>query len=482
MAAGAERGAHWHLDNESWVQDGTGFSLVAIGTAVPPPTLSDLDYLSGAYRMPDGGYLPGSFRFSPFTGQRLARRPVQQWRTPFGGDDGGRSCTAAVTAPLPSTLQALFDQLQRSGQSMQDAAEVIKSPQPSGLFFFTSRAGGHRDGLFAASRSGQLSLWQNGHRHWVTLAPRGVSLGRSHLETWANATLTLPRDDGHQMILATDAGADCVSVDAMTLSYQIDRAVGRTLGAPGLLDDIALVPQEHEGRWGLAIRRPGEAWQQQLLMLDAPLQVLSAPISDPAHRSLFWIGPQGVLSVRLDGQGDASARWQSWPEGYQANPVLGPPYRDGEGFWQLLYDTRDKKWIVIRLDAALPEQRAAPRGSTSTGRTSFQFNVRLERPWDEFDHDLYTVSHVVYAFLDVVEPQLMLSLHAPLPQQRSLLSFFESQATVHATFCLEQIGGRAHTYAMDTPSPWNAQWFVHDDALWLWVDARGTLLRWSLPQ
>jgi len=365
---------------------------------------------------------------------------------------------------------------------MQDAAEVIKSPQPSGLFFFSSRAGGHRNGLFAASRSGQLSLWQHGHRHWVPLTPRGASLGRSHLETWANATLTLPHDDGHEVIMATDAGADCVSVDAMTLSYQIDRAVGRSLGAPGLLDDAAFVPQEHEGQWCLAIRRTGEAWQQLVLTLDAPLQLLAAPISDPAHRSLFWIGTQGVLSVRLDGQGDVSARWQSWPEGYQANPVLGPPYRDGEGFWQLLYDTRDKKWLLTRLDTVLPEQRPAPRGSTSTGRTSFQFNVRLERPWDEFDHDLYSVTHVVYPFLEVVEPQLMLSLHAPLPQQRSLLSFFESQATVHATFCLERIGGHAYTYAMDTPSPWNAQWFVHDEALWLWVDARGTLLRWSLAQ
>ncbi|MEL3954191.1 hypothetical protein [Stenotrophomonas bentonitica] len=464
------------------MQNGTGFSLVAIDAAVPPTSLSDLDYLSGAYRVPEGGYLPGSFRFSPFTGQPLERRPVEQWRTPFGGDDGGRSCSASAAEPIPSTLQALFDQWQRSGQSMQDAAEVIKSPQPSGLFFFSSRAGGHRNGLFAASRSGQLSLWQHGHRHWVPLTPRGASLGRSHLETWANATLTLPHDDGHEVIMATDSGADCVSVDAMTLSYQIDRAVGRSLGAPGLLDDAAFVPQEHEGQWCLAIRRTGEAWQQLVLTLDAPLQLLAAPISDPAHRSLFWIGTQGVLSVRLDGQGDVYTRWQSWPEGYQATPVLGPPYRDGEGFWQLLYDTRDKKWLLTRLDTVLPEQRPAPRGSTSTGRTSFQFNVRLERPWDEFDHDLYSVTHVVYPFLEVVEPGLMLSLHAPLPQQRSLLSFFESQATVHATFCLERIGGHAYTYAMDTPSPWNAQWFVHDEALWLWVDARGTLLRWSLPQ
>ncbi|MDX5517788.1 hypothetical protein [Stenotrophomonas sp. RG-453] len=464
------------------MQNGTGFSLVAIDAAVPPTSLSDLDYLSGAYRVPEGGYLPGSFRFSPFTGQPLERRPVEQWRTPFGGDDGGRSCSASAAEPIPSTLQALFDQWQRSGQSMQDAAEVIKSPQPSGLFFFSSRAGGHRNGLFAASRSGQLSLWQHGHRHWVPLTPRGASLGRSHLETWANATLTLPHDDGHEVIMATDSGADCVSVDAMTLSYQIDRAVGRSLGAPGLLDDAAFVPQEHEGQWCLAIRRTGEAWQQLVLTLDAPLQLLAAPISDPAHRSLFWIGTQGVLSVRLDGQGDVYTRWQSWPEGYQATPVLGPPYRDGEGFWQLLYDTRDKKWLLTRLDTVLPEQRPAPRGYTSTGRTSFQFNVRLERPWDEFDHDLYSVTHVVYPFLEVVEPGLMLSLHAPLPQQRSLLSFFESQATVHATFCLERIGGHAYTYAMDTPSPWNAQWFVHDEALWLWVDARGTLLRWSLPQ
>ena len=77
-------------------------------------------------------------------------------------------------------------------------------------------------------------------------------------------------------------------------------------------------------------------------------------------------------------------------------------------------------------------------------------------------------------------PGAMLEMRAPRPAGRPLTSFYDERAAVTAKYGIALPGNpQPHQYQLDVAKPWNAQWFVYDDALWLWIDERGKLLRWS---
>lgn len=475
----------WDMDGESWRQEGDSFVLESLDGVARPDALTDLDWLAGAHRTSAGtGYLPRQFRYSPFNGERLHALQSSPWLPPAGAGAGGRVLGGRSGAELAALLERLDEHWRANGRSMQESAESIRPPAINGVLYFRADAGGYRDALFALGRSGVLWLWQRGGRQWLPLQAEGVRLSTHAFEHWAACVGTLPGKRGSDIVFAGDAGADCVSIDPVRMSYRMDRLEGNAIGTPGMLGDMALVPVLRDGSLQLAMRRPDAAWCTT--QVDGGQEagerfgLLAAPIGTINGQGLLWIGERGWLLVQQQGE-RAEACWNYWPNDRIARPILGPPFRDGSGDWQSLYGAGDAKWRYQLLDAATSYEHVAPRAAVGTGRSSFQFNVRVSRPWQDFDDDLHRLEYVLHPFLELeAMPGAMLEMRAPRPAGRPLTSFYDERAAVTAKYGIALPGNsEPHQYQLDAAKPWNAQWFVYDDALWLWIDERGKLLRWS---
>jgi len=479
------KAVRWDMDGALWRQEGDSFVLESLDGTPCPEHLTDLDWLAGAHFTSDGtGYLPRQFRYSPVDGKELQAPQSSCWFPPAGGGKSGRLLEGQAGAELGALLGRLDSNWRASGRSMQDSAEAITPPAIDGVLYFRAAAGGYRDALFALGRSGALWLWQRGGRKWLQLQAEGMRLSTHAFEHWAASVVALPGKRGSDIVMAGDAGADCVGIDPMRMRYRIDRLAGKALGTPGMLGDTALVPLWCDGLLQLATRCPDAGWNAIQVEGDTsagePLGLLAAPTSTLSGQGLVWIGERGWLVAQAQG-GRIEARWNSWPAQHSARPILGPPFRDGSGDWQLLYGSHDGKWRYLLLDAATPYEHVAPRAAVGTGRSSFQFNVKVSRPWQDFDHDLHRVEYVVHPFLELdAVPGAMLEMRAPRPAGRPLTSFYDERARLPVQYGITLPGiPHPHHYQLDVARPWNAQWFVYDDALWLWIDERGKLLRWS---
>lgn len=475
----------WDLDGDSWRQEGDAFVLESLDGIPRPEGLNDLDWLVGAHRTSSGtGYLPRQFRYSPFDGKQLQASSSSSWLPPAGGGAGGRILGGQAGAGLAALLERLDGHWRASGRSMQESAESIQPPAIDGLLYFCMDAGGYRDAMFALSRSGVLWLWQRGGRQWLPLRAEGARLSTHAFEPWAASMGALAGKRGSDIVLAGDAGADCVSIDPVRMSYRLDRFAGKAIGAPGMLGDAALVPLWCGGMLQLATRGQDAAWRAIPVAGEVgasePPGLLAAPIGTLGDQGLLWIGERGWLAAQAQG-GRIEARWNAWPAQHSARPILGPPFRDGSGDWQLLYGSHDRKWRYLLLDAATPYEHVAPRAAVGTGRSCFQFNVKVGRPWQDFDHDLHRIDYVLHPFLELESvPGAMLEMRAPLPAGRALTSFYDERARIPVQYGMALPGiPNPHHYQLDVARPWNVQWFVYDDALWLWIDERGKLLRWS---
>jgi len=479
------KAVRWDMDGDLWRQEGDSFVLESLDGTPCPAFLTDLDWLAGAYPTADGmGYLPRQFRYSPIDGEQLQSPQPSSTFPPVGAGKSGRILEGQASAELAALLGRLDDHWRATGRSMQASAESIPPPAIDGVLYFRTDAGGYRDALFALSRSGGLWLWQRGSRQWLALQAEGMRLSAHAFEHWAASVGVLPGKQGSDIVLAGDAGADCVSIDPVRMRYRIDRLAGKAVGAPGMLGDTALVPLSCDGLLQLATRRPDAGWRAIPIEGETgagePHGLLAAPIGTLSGQGLLWIGERGWLIAQMQG-GRIEARWNAWPAQHSARPILGPPFRDGSGDWQLLYGSQDRKWRYLLLDGATPYEQMAPRAAVCTGRSSFQFNVRVGRPWQDFDHDLHRMEYVLHPFLELESvPGAMLEMRAPLPAGRALTSFYDERARIPVHYGIALPGiAHPHHYQLDVARPWNVQWFVYDDALWLWIDERGKLLRWS---
>lgn len=486
MSAGAAGGTTWCLDNDAWSQDGQRFALKLLDGHAVPAEVTDLDYLAGARCVAgSAAFLPRQFRHSPFDGRPLADPTALNWLPPAASSQGNRLCDGEAGGALAALLPQLTAHWRQAGQTMQTAATRIDAPASNGLLFFASTAGGHRDALFALGRSGALWLWQRGSSAWVPLRARRQHLGRHAFESWAAAVVSLPGARGDDLVIASDEGADLLQIDPVRLQYLLDRAPGAALGAPGRLGEAALVPQRAGHGAQMALRRDGR-WHGVPISGDLPtaMPVLGTPITTADGHGLAWIGESGWLLVREDGTG-FTARWEAWPEGMIARPRLGPPFRNGEGDWQLLQNVADKSTCAFLLGATLRTEQALKRLSVSTGASTFQLNVRVARPWDDYDPDDHPdgLEHVVHPFLELQRPgqpgNTLLYLRAANPTRAPLLAFYEGRQCHLAQYAIGWPLSPGQVYATESTEPWNAQWFIHDGALWLWIDDRGMLLRWS---
>lgn len=480
MTAEQGAGAHWHLGDEDWLQEKQSFRLLAVGGVELPALLTDLDYLVGARATAgEHAFFPKQFNYSPFDGRHLAATTSLNWLPPCSASTGQRVSDGPAGDSL-ETLLLRLDQAWTGGITMQSSAERIPPPASSGLTFFSADAGGYRSALFALGRSGALWLRQRGGSQWIALRASSAPLARHAFEPWAMALAVLPGKIGHDIVLANEEGADVLRVDPLLQSYAVDRLPGRALGAPGRLDDFALIPQQADGILRIAVRSAGGWSHIPVEAADArhAESLLAAPVTSINGHSLAWIGQHGWLQVGRDGKG-LSARWIAWPDGREARGVLGPPYRTGEGDWQLLQDASNH-WYATLMDARMPQEHRAPRASVCTGQRAFQLDVQVDRPWNRYDEEQHHgPKHVLHPFLETRQRHLLLSVRVP-DQRKALMSFYENTQPQHVEYCI-QLGGPPHVYALDTARPWDAQWFLHDDALWLWVDERGSLVRWSAP-
>lgn len=479
MSAENAEGASWRLDNDVWSQQGQRFELEALdGTAVPFG-LNDLDYLAGA-RQARGlqGFLPRQFSYSPFDGKRLSDASVQAWLPPCASSQGNRVCDGQSGQVLAALIRRLTTHWRDNAISMQAAAERIEPPASNGLLYFATDAGGYRDALFALGRGGTLWLWVRNGGHWLQLRAKGIPLAHHRFDHGACAVATLPTARGSGIVVAGDSGVDFLRIDPVRLAYDIDRCEGRALGSPGRLGEYVMAPLWIGGRLQVAVRGDGR-WTTLPVEGQLPddTALLAAPVTTPNGRGLTWIGEHGWLELRE--QGDAFiAWWHAWPPGLLARPQLGPPYRNGDGDWQLL-QRADKSTVSMLVGAPLPREHDLRRASAGTGNSTFQFNVKVDRPWSDYDPDDHpdASDHVIHPFLEVPN-SVLLYLRAPNTRRASLLQFYESTNQQEVEYCLGWPASAAQSYTTDAAEPWNAQWFVHDEALWLWIDDRGTLLRW----
>lgn len=482
---GDDRLYAWQLNSQLWAQKSDNqFALVNVASVQSDPDLVDLDYAVGAPLSPASNppsYLPADFGYCPQTGTALAPVAYQKerrWLPPYGNGSGRRVVDDECDLDnAERTLASLYQKLLASPQrDLNSSKQAVESPRKNGLNFFVGKLGGHRDALFGLSREGGLFLWQRGSQKWLSVLPQTTPIGRSSLESWAWAVTLQNVGQNQTLILAGDEGATRVSVDPLTLKYQLDRSPGRALGAPGDLDEQVFIPLKlTDNTVCLASPRTDGGWDQYAVANADPalLTQLCAPLREPSSRRLLWIGEKGYLSAHLGES--VEAQWHNWPAGATAKPELGPPFLDGYGLWQLLFDDEGQSYLRLGSD-----ERTPIKGTRlGTGHLSYKFNIRLEHPWAENDEHINpTRREVVYPFIEFTTDKLLLSFCVNLTSG-SMQSFFDSDQAVDTEFRLEQIGGAALGLQLKVSKPWNAQWFFFDQALWLYIDSSGALFRWN---
>ncbi len=482
MIAESAGGTTWCLDNDAWTQDGHRFDAEQLDGLPVPSVLTDLDYLAGARTAPgDAGFLPRQFKFSPFDGSPLPDIRSQNWLPPCASSQGNRICDEDAGAALAELVGRLTTHWRTTATTMQSSAVRVDAPASNGLLYIASDAGGHRDALFALGRSGSLWIWQRHGQRWVQLRASKLPLARHRFDHWASAVVALPAATGSGLVIANDAGADFVQIDPLRMQYSVNRCEGTAMGTPGRLGDAALVPLHAGGRAQIAMHQQGR-WNTLPVEGDVPAQMplLAAPVVVANGHGLAWIGELGWLQVQENGE-NIDVRWHGWPSGMQARPILSPPYRNGDGDWQLL-QREDKSTVSVLLGASLPHENPLRRASAGTGASTFQLNVRVDRPWADYDPDDHpdASDNVIHPFLEIEQNGMLMYLRVPNERRTSLLSFYENRGRQQASYCIGWPAFPNQTYTLDAAEPWNAQWFMHDDALWLWIDDRGTLLRWSV--
>ncbi|MBA1203950.1 hypothetical protein G7009_19700 [Pseudomonas capeferrum] len=477
---GDDREYEWTVDGQHWVQNAQGiFNLREMNGQTVADSL-DLDFLAGARPAPDGkGFLPAAFSHCPRTGKLLP--PVAydarcRWLPPYGNGTGRRviesSCGFDAAQHI---LASLLDRIGTSAQrNLNDHATPIAAPRKNGLSFMVANLGGHRQALFALDREGGLFLWQSRAEQWRTLLPDAAPIGRSSLPSWAWGVALRNVGERQHLILAGEEGACEISVDPLRGRYRLERCLGQALAAPGTLEDRLLVPQRLPGGHLCLVERTADGWlEHPITGADPTLIGLSAPLSQPSSRRLLWIGEHGYLSVKIGEQ--VEAQWLRWPQGARAQPEYGPPFVDGYGTWQQLFDEQGQ--YCLRLDS---DERKEVRGSRlGTGHLSFKFKARLEAPWAE--NDEYTnpaTRDVIYPFIEFSDAQCLLSFY--VKETSGLQKLFEQDQPIDSEYRLERIGEPPLALFLKVAQPWNAQWFFFDNALWLYIDSSGALYRWNV--
>jgi len=479
----------WPIGDEIWRQTGPGrfVPISRRGNAIGP-TLADFGFALGAHTTPIG-FLPAAFVADPETGARLS--PLVDdanavWLPPFGNGSANRLLSASAgqtEKPAEQGVQAVLDAHANSA-AFEAGKEDVALPQQGGLNFLVANLGGFRTALFAISRAGDIFMWDRIALTWLRLRPDAEPLGPFSGEHHAWSVGLQTSAPGNDLLLAVDGGAVRVKLDPASLRYRTSRHVGTAFGGAISVMGVGYVPLLRQDAIRIAMNSVDGVWSDiEVAEGTGPDgnnidDRLSAPLLDDTASRVLWIGRSGYLSLSLHAD-TRSAQWHPWPRAAEGRPDLGPPFRDGSGLWQLLKQTDgDGRFFYSNLSSSLPETRAVDGARLGTGRSSFRFDVALDRPWDSIDPDLHGVpNEVVYPFGELPRAGLVLQFSAPKPRG-SLQSFFDNDESVPAAFGIGLLHGGERSIVVHAARPWQAQWFFFDGSLWLYIDSVSRLFRW----
>lgn len=487
MDTATKDGGHtWTFGNQIWQQTPDGrFSLHSIAGVKTSDTRIDLDYLAGA-RLPaesSSDYLPAAFRFCPQSGQELlpARGDRRnRWLPPYGSGSGSRVIADDELESAQQIVANVFARLEAgSTRDLNDSKEIIKAPGKNGLHFFVADAGGYRDALFALSRDGGLHLWLRSAGKWQQLLAESTPIGGIALQHWAWSVALLEGPRGHDLLIAGSSGAMLVSVEPWTGKYRLQTYPGESLAGAGELAGAHWLPMKMADGSVQLVGRSGKEWKTLPIAGSASAALfaqLSAPLIDLATGRLLWVGQHGYLTLQ---QAGLQAHWQAWPNNASASPRMGPPFRDGNGLWQLISEA-DGGDYYVQLDSRATGRFGPIKGSRlSTGHVSFRNNIRMNIPWNE-DHDEQrepVIDQMTYPFIEFTGGKYLLSLRGPADTRAK--EFLGSAESQQVEYCLSQIDGVSFSLDAKVREPWNAQWFFFDKAMWLYIDSVGEIYRWK---
>jgi hypothetical protein len=475
----------WPIGDEIWRQTGPAhFVPLSRRGATVAPTLADFAFVLGA-RADGERFFPAAFNVNPDTGARLTKvvaDPRATWLPPYGAGSASRLVGTASSAVEETSaeqgIQAILA-AHADSPAFEAGKREVALPQQSGLNFVVANLGGYCETLFAISRAGDIFLWDRVADGWLRLRPEADPLGPFSGEAHAWSAALLASRPGNDLLLAVDAGAVRIKIDPVGLRYRIDRHAGVAVGGATSAAGAGYVPLRRAGGLAIAISSPEGIWSEIEVADSANVDdTLSAALHDETASRVLWVGRDGYLSLTLRTD-TRSAQWHPWPVGAEGRPDLGPPFRDGSGLWQLLKQTDGGRFFYTNLSSSLPETHTVDGARLGTGRSSFRFDVALDRPWDAIDPDLHgTPKEVVYPFGELPRAGLVLQVSAPKPRG-SLQSFFDNDEPVDASFGIGLLRGGERSILIHAARPWQAQWFFFDGSLWLYIDSVSRLFRWS---
>lgn len=357
-------------DEQLWLQRGGRFVQVVDGDRSYPLD-GDLDAIGPSRCTESGQLLPGSFRYSPFTGAPATRvvttSGAERMAAPFGGSDG---LSELVGFDIPELV---------------DQPEAVSLP-PGGPFEFA--VAGRPERLLAIDRSlGRLYRWSFSRSTWSDAAEIGHSNAPDG--TWASAVA------GGYLAMPTTVGLTIVDPGGVQKPETVHVVSGAGGIGPAVRGDSLLWPCVRDGHTVLVRLDVDDLESEQAVEIevgsDALFPDLSAPVSGPGDAIsapavdglgyAYWASRPGYLCAEPNGR----ATWVPLSSGLALDPRFRP-CRDHNGLlYQLGFSETANHYFHCRLHPAAvrPEVNPLEGWHLSAGSSTFRSDRRYHKPWTE---------------------------------------------------------------------------------------------------
>lgn len=394
----------WIFKDSSWEQDDNSntFKIQSIlGQKCASVPVAPLKMLIGAKSHPasglpcEKGSFPSEFKSCPYCGSNLldaCDSAADLWLPPYGTGNGLK------LFPMKSTLN------KKSG-ACNEKARPFLLPSRDGRFAFCSTKLGAQQRLLLAVQRDSGKLWifrPDETKKWEVLIGNA---GEDTLPSWSWSIAVDSSESG--LCLPTDQGPVWVTINWVSNSIKVDRAIGRSVGGVIRVGKYLLGPVLRGDNFAMVSRKEGDnAWKECSSDSD-PTAVspklcssadqgayLGIPVLDENKQIAYWPGRGGY--VRVSGANSSEGlSWEFRPWETDEHPAialieLGPPYRrtgSRSGFWQLCEDSdhsvRDgivNKIIKLDGDERIDSENVECGQFVTTGRASFSWS---DDYWDD---------------------------------------------------------------------------------------------------
>jgi hypothetical protein len=300
---------------------------------------------------------PASFRYQPWTGEKLVPRPHLTLTA-------GRAI-ARDGLPHLEPVKAL------------DVGSRQEESVPGGARLFAS--GGSPPRLIALDPVDCRIWWR------APMSQQWIPLGRcppSPLPPHAAGAVGTP--DG--VFYAADEGLVHFLPDQKPM-LKVYGAPGSPLGSPAAAEDVVAAPFGSDRGIAMLVRLVDGSTELVPLSGSGPSdEALGAPVINAG--TAFWIGRSGFLSFDFDPQRPV-AKWHSWPTAIEGLPFL-PPYRSAtQRLWAMgrqvsTPDGLGGKAVACAMTAAGSRDKHDLLGPhVSVGPQTFRGRGRYQEPWGD---------------------------------------------------------------------------------------------------